>query len=257
MVGASKGTHMNPVVTTSRPSTPPIRRVRYFWLSMAIGGLALALLAFVPEYLEFARGNFPIAGALHIHGAIMIAWVLAFVGQAYFVASGQLALHRKFGNVAFALATIAWLSMLFVEGRALIVHPPPDDVREYDWLLQGPYVYLTVPVLLLWGFKDRRRPDWHKRSMLMAMFLALQAAVLRFMWLPDGYGYWPFAGFLDACLFIPLFSYDLATTPGRLHRATIRGALLIVGAQAALFILWGTPLWRHFAAAVVQAAQSF
>ena len=45
--------------------------------------------------------------------------------------------------------------MIFVEWRDLLVNPLPDDVRTYDWLLPGPYVYLAFPVLLVWAYRTR------------------------------------------------------------------------------------------------------
>ena len=217
---------------------------------MAIGALALTLAAFIPEYRQFAHGTFPISAFLQVHSAIMVAWVLAFVAQAWFIARGRVQLHRKFGQAAFVLAVVSWLSMITVEMHSLAVHPPPATPGTFDWMLPGPYVYLTIPVLLAWGYRDRRRPDWHKRFMIIALYLSLQAAIIRYMWLPDGYGFWPFVGFLDACLLVPLFGYDFLTNARRLHPATIRGSALLVGAQALLLSLWGTTYWRHFAAIV-------
>ena len=155
-----------PVPAPSQSRRP--KRLRFFFVSMAFGALAITLAAFVPEYQQFSRGKFPIPALLHVHAAIMAAWVLAFFAQAWFIARGRVQLHRSFGRAAFVLATVGWLSMIMVEVRALAVHAPPGRVSDYDWLLPGPYVYLTIPVLLAWGYRERRRPDWHKRFMIIA-----------------------------------------------------------------------------------------
>jgi hypothetical protein len=233
----------------------PRRPFRRFFPGMALFALAVLIFAFVPEYVRYSQGGFPIAWVLHIHGAIMAAWIGAFSLQAYLGATGRIAQHRKTGSFAFAIGWLAWVSMIFVEWRALLVKAPPEDIRDYDWLLPGPYVYLTFPLFLAWAYRTRQRPEWHKRLITFALFLSLQAAIQRFLWIPGGFGYWPFAGVLDVCLLVPLVVYDLRLPKRSLHPATVRGALVLFGAQAILFSLWGTAAWRNFAYAVAYAAR--
>jgi hypothetical protein len=226
------------------------RPLRYFFVGMAALAVLLLLLAFVPEYRKFTAGSFPIAGVLHIHAAIMGTWVAAFAVQVYLGATGRTALHRRVGPYVAAIGFLAWASMIFVEFRALVVHPLPLDASGYDWNLPGPLVYLTFPIYLAWAVHERRRPAWHKRLMMFALFLPLLAAIQRYLWIPIDYGYAPFAAALNASLLVPLVAYDLYTLKGRLHPATIRGTLLLASAEAMLFALWGTSAWRAFAAAV-------
>jgi hypothetical protein len=227
---------------------PPKRRtLAGFFIGMALLALGIVLLAFVPEYRQFSKGAFPIARVLHVHAVIMVAWVLSFLMQAYLGARHQLARHQELGRFVVYLAWLAWASMLFVECRVLIVGTLPKEPAAYDWMLPGPYVYLTFPIFLAWGYHEQRRPEWHKRLMTFALFLSLQAAIQRFLWIPMTSGYWPFAGVLDVCLLIPLIAYDLHTRKGRLHPASVRGILLLGLSQAVLLSLWGTETWRNFA----------
>jgi hypothetical protein len=237
------------------PLAPRGRRrpLRFFFVGMATLAVVLLLLAFVPEYRKFAAGTFPIAGVLHIHAAIMGTWVTAFAIQAFLGATGRTALHRLVGPYVIAIGCIAWASMIFVEFRALVVHPLPKDVSNYDWNLPGPLVYLTFPIYLAWAVHERRRPAWHKRLMIFALFLPLLAAIQRYLWISADYGYGPFAALLDVSLLVPLLSYDLITLKGRLHPATIRATVLLIGGQALLLLLWGSALWRSFAFTVAHA----
>ncbi len=241
------------LLTAAPESRRRSRPLRHFFVGMAVAAIVILGFTFVPEYREFAAGAFPIAQVLHVHAAIMTAWVAAFAFQAYLGATGRTSLHRRVGPYAVSVGWGAWVSMIFVEMRALVAHPIPRDVSEYDWMLPGPYVYVTFGVLLAWAVHERRRPAWHKRLMTFAVFLTLQAAIQRFLWIPMTYGYWPFALALDFVLLVPMIAYDLSTVEGRLHPATMRGALLLIGAQALLLALWGTALWRGFAFTVVQA----
>jgi len=243
-------------MATSELAAPPTHRrrkrkpSRYFFVGMAVFAVMLLALAFVPEFIKFARGTFPIAPILHVHAAIMGAWVAAFIGQAYLGATGKIALHRQIGPYAFFIGWLALASMVFVEFRAMIVHPVPTDAAEYDWDLPGPYLYLTFPIFLAWAYHERRRPAWHKRLMTIALFLTLLAAIQRYLWIPIDYGYWPFAAVLDVALLVPLAAYDLIALRGRLHPATVRGGALLLVSQALLFLLWGTSPWRNFAALI-------
>ncbi|HEV7510270.1 MAG TPA: hypothetical protein VGO27_01140, partial [Candidatus Acidoferrum sp.] len=49
----------------------PRRPFRRFFPGMALFALAVLIFAFVPEYVRYSQGGFPIAWVLHIHGAIM------------------------------------------------------------------------------------------------------------------------------------------------------------------------------------------
>jgi len=224
--------------------------LRYFFPAIAAFAMAVVLLAFVPEFWRFAAGTFAIAPVLHVHAAMMVAWVGAFALQAYLGASGQIALHRRVGPYAVAVAGAAWLSMIFVEVRALVVHPIPQDLRELDWMLPGPLVYLTVPIFLVWYIHERRRPEWHKRLMTFALFIGLLAPIERFLWIPADRGFLPFLGALDLCLLAPIVSYDLYTRSGRLHAATVSATFVLISGEAILFALWGTDLWHQFASVV-------
>lgn len=243
-------------MATIEPAIEPLLRrplgrpLRYFFPCMA--GFAVVILgaAFVPEFLRYAAGTFPIAWVLHIHAAIMFAWVGAFVLQAYLGATGRTAIHRRTGSYAIGLGWLAWASMIFVELRGFVAHPLPTDPADYDWNLPGPFVYLTFGVFLAWAANERGRPQWHKRLMTFALFLSLDAAMQRFAWIPRNYGFGGIALVLNMSLLAPLFAYDLRTLRGRLHPATIRATLVLLASEAALFSLWGTAGWRNFASIV-------
>ena len=240
--------------TTARPVSllASRRKLRQFFPAMVLVAIGIAASAFVPEYIDFKRGTFPIAWVLHVHGAIMGAWVATFAAQAYLGATGQIKRHREFGELGIWIGWIAWVSMIFVEVRALRVYPLPPDPKEYDFMLPGPYVYLTFPILLAWGYRERRRPEWHKRILTFALFLSLQAAIQRFQWLPKYPGhfrYLPFALFLDLILIVPIVAYDLRLNR-RAHPATMRSAIILLGVQLLLLSLWSSGPWRTFAYSV-------
>jgi len=241
MTRVDVGSVGNITVSARRPK-------RYFFVALGLFGVLIALVAFVPEYVSMAIGKFPIAWVLHIHGALMAAWLATFVVQAWLASSGRVTLHRKLGPYGVALGIVVWLSMIFVEVRTLVVHPLPTEWAGYDELLQGVYTYSTFIVILLWAVHKRRQRDWHKRLMAIATLVALVAPIERVEWLPElGVGYiWASVLWMDLCLILPLIAYDVVSTK-RLHPATVQGLGLTLGAQAMMFLAWGTDSWRQFA----------
>src|SRR5947209_9043031 len=119
----------------SRANSRRRRPWRFFFIFMVAASVLILALAFVPEFIAYARGAFPIAPILHVHAALMGAWVAAFAVQVYLGARGQIVQHQRAGRIAFAIGWAAWASMVFVEWRAMIAHPLPDDMGAYDEIL--------------------------------------------------------------------------------------------------------------------------
>jgi hypothetical protein len=137
--------------------------------------------------------------------------------------------------------------MVFVEYRTNIAHPTLRTPYDLDWKLPGPFIFITFAIFLGWAVHERKRPQWHKRLMTFAMFVSLDAAIQRFLFIPMNYGFGPFAAALDLFLIVPLAAYDWRTLKGRLHPATVRGAIVMLSSEAMLFALWGTAIWHSFA----------
>src|SRR5260221_7983276 len=171
----------------AEPAAGPVRKVarrRFFFVGLGLFAIAVAASAFVPEYARFAAGRLPIAPVLHVHGALMAAWLGTFILQAWLASSGRVALHRRLGPYGIALGVAVWASMVFVVGHHMVVNPMPVEWAPYDELLQDVYTDTMFIALLLWAAHERRRPAWHKRLMAIATVVALVAPIERFEWLP-------------------------------------------------------------------------
>ncbi len=211
----------------------------------------MALVVNVPTYIAFFSGRFPIAGVVNVHALLMSTWLATFLTQAILASTGKLALHRKVGSFGIALGIVVWASMVFVEIRAMVVNPPTEP-RDFDWLLPGVYCYTSFLLFFSAAVWLRHRPDWHKRLMLFATFVALQAVEQRMRWLPhSSVNYWTDFAYVDACLFLPLIGFDWASLR-RLHPATIRASAVLLCAQAAVLLAWGTTGWHRLAGHAVR-----
>lgn len=228
--------------------------VRYFFIAMGIFAFFIAMIPFGPDFIKIASGSFPLVWILHVHGALMTAWLAMFLAQAVFAATGRMALHRRTGKFAIPLGFAVWASMVAVEMRAAIVHPRPN-LASYDDLLPGVYIYSLFLLFFTSAIYLRMVPAWHKRLMVVTVFLALQAAFMR-MYLPVFVpGYWNDALYLDVALFLPLVAYDLISVK-RVHPATLLSVALLLSAQTVLSLAWGTDWWRSCAFTVSQLLRS-
>ncbi len=126
--------------------------------------------------------------------------------------------------------------------RARIIDVPPGS--------PSPLVFLTIPlgdmlvfaIIVGAAFYYRRRPEAHKRLMLLATIAILPAAVVR---LPFAFiqQFGPLAFFGLSDLFIvPILLYDLATR-GRPHRATVLAGSLIVISHPLRLLIGNTKAW--------------
>jgi hypothetical protein len=100
------------------------------------------------------------------------------------------------------------------------------------------------------AFANRRRPQSHKRLMLLAAIALAEAGVARwplaFMATPMPV---PGIGMTELCLdlfLVPLLVWDLASR-GRPHPVTLWGGLVLVASLPLRFMLMGTHVWLAFA----------
>ena len=230
--------------------------VRYFFVALSLFSVVLALVVFLPVYYAFVAGKLPIAAVIHVHALLMSLWLAAFLTQAVLASTGRIGLHRMVGAFGIALGVAVWASMVFVEMRSIVVQPVPSKASDYDWLLPGVYCYTTFLLFFAGAVCLRRTPAWHKRLMLFATFVAVQAVETRMAWLPHAsIGYWSDFAYVDACLLLPLIAYDFATTK-RVHAATLTATAIMLSAQVAVVLTWGTPGWHRTASAAVLAIRA-
>ena len=226
-------------------------RTRFAFVAVSLFAVLMALVVNVPTYRAYFSGKFPIAGVVNLHALLMGSWLGIFLIQAVLASTGRLALHRKVGSFAIPLGVLVWTSMVFVEIRAMVVNPPTAD-RDLDWLLPGVYCYTSFGLFFGAAVWLRHKPDWHKRLMVFAMFVALQAVEQRMYWLPhSSANYWTDFAYVDACLFVPLIAFDWVSLR-HIHPATTTAGAVLLSTQAAALLAWGTAGWHQVAGRAVQ-----
>jgi hypothetical protein len=117
----------------------------------------------------------------------------------------------------------------------------------------SPLSFLVVPLgdisvfatLVGAGFYFRRRPDVHKRLMMLATISILAAAIARLPFAIMKAGPPVFFGLTDLFV-LACVLYDLVTLK-RIHRTTALAGLFIVASQPLRLLLGGTHAWLAFA----------
>jgi hypothetical protein len=232
------------------PLYRPVNRTleRVFYSSMAILMCICVYIGFSPTYFQAGMMRAPLPSPiLHIHGAVFTLWMLLFVVQVAFISAHRVKWHRSFGIVAFCLPPL----MIILGVIAAI-----DAFRRGVQIGPlAPAVSLAIPLIGICGFtiviyaswRARRRPDAHKRLILIATMGLVAAAFGRFPW--DRIGLPPAAGAVTGLgfLLLLLIIFELITIR-RIHRSTMWAAPLTFAVVALAVPIGMTPVWQAFAA---------
>lgn len=167
-------------MATIAVSTRPL--VSKFYVTMAVIFAAIAFSGFAATYwLQVARGIFAGSPLLHLHGLLFSLWTLFFLSQALLVADRRLKSHRAWGLLGISIAT----AMLFV-GLAVAIGSLQSRLEAGHGDAARAFAIVPISGILLFAtlvtaaIVNLRRPEWHKRLMLVATANILQAAIGRF-----------------------------------------------------------------------------
>jgi hypothetical protein len=156
-----------------------------FYVTMACIFAAIAFGGFFGTYwLQVARGTFNGSSMMHLHGLLFSLWTLFFLSQATLVANRRLRQHRAWGLLGISLAT----AMLFT-GLAVAVQGLHERLGAGYGNAARAFAIVPISGILLFAalvaaaVANVRRPEWHKRLMLVASASILQAAIARFFFL--------------------------------------------------------------------------
>jgi hypothetical protein len=186
------------------------------------GGMALAMalttfVGFAHSYYLRPAAAAPLSPLLHLHGAIMTAWMLLYMVQTALIAAHRVDVHRRLGIAGVVLAAV----LIFVAAWASFVIRgfTPKVVFSVGAVVMF-VVYLTA------GVVQRRNAQAHKRWMLLFTISLLPPAIARMHlpFLPEG-SVGPNLGGL--AFLVPAFAYDLATRR-KIHPALLWGGLFMI-----------------------------
>jgi hypothetical protein len=156
-------------------------RSRWFYAWMAITCLAIAIVGFVPTYfVPLSRGAAFNPPFQHIHGLLFFGWTIFFCTQTWLVATGRVLAHRDWGMLGVALATAMVASVLVTVGIRINGYANPDfaaGMRAFSWVQVSGMIFFGSVVAL--AIANVKRPEIHKRLMLLATIGLLDAPIAR------------------------------------------------------------------------------
>jgi hypothetical protein len=223
---------------------------RRFYTWVAIGAAFVIFVGFAQTYyLKLLFGTPPLRPLLHLHGLVMSAWFVLFFVQVRLVAVHRTDLHRRLGVAGAILAGLAVMvgaRVAVVQGHLHLIH---NDVSVEPPLALLP---VTLGTLLLFAsfvtaaILLRRRPDYHKRLMVLACVSILLPGIdrlpLHFIETAERSVLF---GINDA-FFAICIAYDTFKNR-RLHPAWVWGGALVAVIQSLTLLISHTPAWTRIA----------
>ena len=212
-----------------------------FFLIMALV-MALVIVAGFSLNLAMGRSSFALPPAFHLHGVIFMGWLGLYLAQALTIATGNRALHRQLGKLAYV-----WVPAMVAAGVMIILVAVrgtggPFFFAQNEFLISNLAGLLVFGGLALWSLKARRYTGWHRRLMLVAMSVLTGPGLGRLLPMPLLIpNAWTIA--VSASFIFPVIGM-LADwrTRGRVHPAYWWGMGINVGAFVASMLLAWSPL---------------
>jgi hypothetical protein len=224
---------------------PGVRLARHaeprFYLGIAVTCLSIAAVGFAPTYwIPLLSGQLAAPWVIHVHAIAFHAWLVLFVVQAWLATTGRFDRHRRMGLAGIALATAMLFIGLDVATARLAMGAAAGNeeaVRRFSVVpLMGIVVFASMIAVAI--ANAARRPDVHKRLLIVATAGTLNAAVGRifrlFLAPPGGVEAGPppvafsiLPGLIADLVIVAAMIYDKRTR-GAVHPAYwIAGAVLL------------------------------
>ena len=244
------------MVATSMTGARPGRHT--FYVGMAGLFVVMAFGGFIPTYwARISAPGFHANPIVHIHGALFFAWTLYFFAQTALVALGRTPDHRSWGLGGISLGTLMAVSIVLATINSMVTGQAAGfgtQAREFAIVPLG-----ALPLFV--GFfaaaiANVKRPETHKRWMLMTMIPLMHAAMFRLYqvyFAPPGPPGPPAAahqvppGLFVDLLIVAAMAHDWRMR-GRPHRVYWICLPLAVGEQLISTAVATSPAWLSFAA---------
>jgi hypothetical protein len=231
------------------PRKTKVNPDRIFFPSMCLLFLVTVWLGFSKTYYAagLVTAHLP-ATIIQVHAAAMTLWLLTLIVQISLVSVRKVKLHMAVGLWGFALAVcmIPIGTLAAINALRRDMSPPGSGLTPQTFFVVPVSALLAFLILAAWSYSVRRKPDQHKRLILLATVPLLDAAIGRF---PQtlGIASTPVAQLLLICIFpAVLITYDLVSRR-KVLRVTWIGSLLLLVVWVTRIPLAQTAPWQAFA----------
>jgi hypothetical protein len=235
------------LVSENRPDSSRVQRSsRKLFLSAAVLIAISVFVGFSRTYYLHRWFHKPdLSLFLHVHAVVMSSWIVLFLIQTLLIPAGKIALHRKLGLLGMASAALVPIlgasATIMAARREVLAHAPDVPIVIIVLALELTQMLMFAGFVAA-GFLLRKRPDFHKRLMLLATLCMLPNAIVRII---------PLQSFV-----IPLIIWSLSIAlvvlidwlvQRKLHPVLARWAAVEVATLWLAFVVGLSAAWQHFA----------
>lgn len=134
--------------------------------------------------LAMGRSSFGAPLPFHVHGLIFMGWLALYLAQVVTIATGQRALHRQLGRLAYV-----WVPAMVAAGTMIIIVSArtsggPFFFAKNEFLVSNLAGLFAFGGLVLWALRVRRHTGWHRRLLLVAMSILTGPGLGRLLPMP-------------------------------------------------------------------------
>jgi hypothetical protein len=133
--------------------------------------VAVIVWGFWPSYYAHPWQALP-ATRYHVHGAVMTAWLLLLLAQAYLIRSNRRAVHRRVGKASYVLAPLIVATfVIMIHGSGAVQrHAASDQIRLQTLLFDLLGAVVLFALFYLLAMLNRHTPATHARYMICTLF---------------------------------------------------------------------------------------
>jgi hypothetical protein len=143
-------------------------------------------------WAPLVSGNFPPAPpVVHLHGLVYFCWMLLLIAQPLLVNTRNVALHRSVGTFGIALATLVIVMGLLITLLGAAGSRESPSGSYYDGMYLGLMAVTGFGLQFVLAIRNVRRPEIHRRMILLAMLPLLPPGIHRLYMVPFGLTYFP------------------------------------------------------------------
>ncbi len=150
---------------------------------VAIGWLMalIAVAGFWPSYFgPLFAGTSEHAPVIHLHAVVYAGWLVLFITQASLVSNNRAVLHRRLGKGGAVYGVLMIMVGLLVTFSRFATRIEAGRLEEAQRALLYPLTDMLIfPVFFGAAIAYRKKPEIHKRLMVVASTYLLVAAALR------------------------------------------------------------------------------
>jgi hypothetical protein len=174
-------------MATTASAIPRARTPRRLYVAIAVVAIVIAFVGFWPTYFgRLLAGVVDEPSFIHFHAAVYVGWLALFLTQATLAATGRVAAHMKLGRFAIGYGVLVIAAGLIAAFGMFTLRVRAGGIAEAQGRLFGPLLDMAVfAPLFAAAIFNRRKPELHKRLMIVATSYLLIPAVGRMPFLGE------------------------------------------------------------------------